>query len=98
MNLTKLNKNTCDYVNNVFANVQEKNQDQQEFQIAVKSLFDAITPLFKNNPIYKQHSILERFVEPDRIISFQVPWVDDAGKIHVNRGYRVQFNQAIGPY
>ena len=95
---TRLNENTCDYVNKVFAKVKERNQDQREFQLAVKSLFDAITPLFKNNSCYEKHSILERIVEPDRIISFKVPWVDDQGKIHVNRGYRVQFNQAIGPY
>ncbi|HLS20849.1 MAG TPA: NADP-specific glutamate dehydrogenase [Bacillota bacterium] len=95
---TKLNENTCDYVNKVFEKVQERNPYEKEFQLAVKSLFDAITPLFKNNSIYEQHNILERIVEPDRIISFKVPWVDDKGKIHVNRGYRVQFNQAIGPY
>src|SRR5690625_3526972 len=95
---TKLNENTCDYVNKVFEKVQERNPYEKEFQLAVKSLFDAITPLFKNNSIYEQHNILERIVEPDRIISFKVPWVDDQGNVQVNRGFRIQFNSAIGPY
>src|SRR5690625_4121464 len=95
---TPLNKSVCDYVNKVYKKVVKNNPHEREFQLAVKGLLNAIQPLFKEDTVYEQHNILERIVEPDRVITFKVPWVDDRGKIHVNRGYRVQFNQAIGPY
>src|SRR5699024_2207088 len=69
-----------------------------EFHQAVHVFFHSIKPTLLKNPKYIQHNILERLVEPERSISFQVPWVDDSGKTQVNRGYRVQFNSAIGPY
>ncbi len=71
---------------------------QPEFQQAVKSFYKYLQPFLQKNPHYLEHNILERIIEPERIISFKVPWLDDAGKMQVNRGYRVQFNSAIGPY
>lgn len=95
---TTTKTNVCDYMNKVYEKVIKNNPHEKEFQQSVKSLFEAIIPLFTKNSLYEQHNILERIVEPDRIITFKVPWVDDKGNIQVNRGYRVQFNQALGPY
>mgnify|MGYP001397555128 FL=1 len=61
-------------------------------------LFDSLIPVFVKNRTYIDHNILERIIEPERVIQFRVPWIDDEGKVQVNRGYRVQFNSAIGPY
>ncbi|WP_042464092.1 NADP-specific glutamate dehydrogenase [Neobacillus dielmonensis] len=86
------------YVDQVFETVKKRNPHEPEFLQAVKEIFDSLVPVFEKHPIYKQQGILERIVEPDRIISFRVPWVDDSGKVQVNRGFRVQFSSAIGPY
>lgn len=86
------------YVNEVFNTVVSRNTYESEFQQAVKEIFDSLIPVFSKHPKYIEHSILERIVEPERVISFRVPWVDDKGKVQVNRGFRVQFNSAIGPY
>jgi glutamate dehydrogenase (NADP+) len=86
------------YVDEVFNTVMCRNPYESEFQQAVKEIFDSLIPVFAKHPKYIEHSILERIVEPERVISFRVPWVDDQGKVQVNRGYRVQFNSAIGPY
>ncbi|MDM5329598.1 NADP-specific glutamate dehydrogenase [Neobacillus sp. CF12] len=86
------------YVNEVFNTVVYRNTYESEFQQAVKEIFDSLIPVFSKHPKYIEHSILERIVEPERTISFRVPWVDDQGKVQVNRGFRVQFNSAIGPY
>ncbi len=86
------------YVNNVFEIVKKRNQGEDEFHQAVKEVFDSLIPVFAKHPEYMEHNILEQVVEPERIISFRVPWVDDEGKVQVNRGFRVQFNSAIGPY
>lgn len=86
------------YVTDVFENVKKRNANESEFHQAVKEIFDSLVPVFAKHPEYMEHSILERIVEPERIIIFRVPWVDDKGKVQVNRGFRVQFNSAIGPY
>jgi glutamate dehydrogenase (NADP+) len=87
-----------DYVNEVFETVKNRNAFESEFHQAVKEIFDSLVPVFAKHPKYMQQGILERIVEPERVITFRVPWVDDCGKIQVNRGFRVQFNSAIGPY
>ncbi len=86
------------YVNDVFALVQAKNPAENEFHQAVKEVFDTLTPVFEKYPHYQKHKILERMVEPDRLIIFRVPWIDDNGEVQVNRGIRIEFNSAIGPY
>lgn len=87
-----------EYVNQVFEIVKNRNPYEFEFQQAVKEIFDSLIPLFAKDPIYMKHNILERIVEPERLITFSVPWVDDQGNVQVNRGFRVQFNSALGPY
>ncbi|HZG73021.1 MAG TPA: NADP-specific glutamate dehydrogenase [Chondromyces sp.] len=86
------------YVNEVFETVKRRNPNENEFHQAVKEIFDSLIPVFAKYPKYKEHGILERIVEPERVLMFRVPWVDDQGKVQVNRGFRVQFNSAIGPY
>ena len=86
------------YVESVFETVQKRNPYEPEFHQAVKEILDSLVPVFSKHPKYQAAGILERLVEPERVISFRVPWVDDQGKVQVNRGYRVQFNSAIGPY
>lgn len=86
------------YVQSVYETVIKRNPNEKEFHQAVWEILDSLTPVFEKHPKYMQHGILERIVEPERVIYFRVPWMDDNGKIHVNRGYRVQFNSAIGPY
>ena len=78
--------------------VAAKNPTQPEFLQAVNEVVDCIWDIYDRNPIFKDANIMERIVEPERVIMFRVPWVDDKGNIHVNRGYRVEFNSAIGPY
>jgi glutamate dehydrogenase (NADP+) len=87
-----------DYFHNVFQTVKRRNPGEPEFLQAVKEIFDSLIPVFVKHPIYMEHNILERVAEPERLITFRVPWVDDRGQVRVNRGYRVQFNSAIGPY
>ncbi len=87
-----------DYVNEVYEAVIKRNPNESEFHQAVKEIFDSLVPVFAKHPKYIEHGILERISEPERIISFRVPWVDDQGKVQVNRGFRVQFNSNLGPY
>lgn len=87
-----------DYVNELFLTVKKRNPYESEFHQAVKEVLDSLVPVLSKHPKYIEHAILDRIVEPDRILSFRVPWVDDKGKVQVNRGFRVQFNNAIGPY
>lgn len=87
-----------EYVNEVFETVKRRNSFEFEFHQAVKEIFDSLIPLLAVEPIYMEKNILERISEPERLIHFRVPWVDDQGKVQVNRGFRVQFNSAIGPY
>ena len=87
-----------DYTTRVLEQVRAKNAHEPEFLQAVQEVISTIEPVLSANKKYEDNCILERIVEPERTIIFRVPWQDDAGKIHVNRGYRVQFNSAIGPY
>ena len=87
------------YVDEVLQKVAEKNPGEKEFQQAVKEVLDSLRPVIEaNEEQYRKDALLERMTEPERIITFRVPWVDDNGQAHVNRGFRVQFNSAIGPY
>jgi glutamate dehydrogenase (NADP+) len=83
---------------NVLDNVERRNAGEPEFLQAVREVLDSLEPVLAQCPHYANSGILERIVEPERQILFRVPWVDDAGKVQVNRGFRVQFNSAIGPY
>ncbi len=78
--------------------VKEKNPGQPEFHQAVEEVLTTLWPFIKKNPKYASQGLLERIVEPERTIMFRVPWVDDRGSVHVNRGYRIEMNSAIGPY
>ena len=87
------------YVDEVLAKVKEKNASEPEFLQAVEEVLESLRPVIDaNEELYRKNAILERITEPDRQIMFRVPWVDDNGQVQVNRGYRVQFNNAIGPY
>ncbi len=86
------------YVDNVIEQVKAKNAEQPEFIQAVTEVLQSLEPVIEAHPEYEAASLLERIVEPERVIMFRVPWVDDNGKVQVNRGFRVQFNSAIGPY
>jgi len=87
-----------EYVQNVWKRVQKQNPDQPEFLQAVKEVLETLECVVEKMPQLEAHAVLERCVEPERIIMFRVCWTDDKGKIQVNRGYRVQFNGAIGPF
>lgn len=86
------------YVQNVYETVVKRNPQEVEFHQAVKEILDSLVPVIERHPKYMKAGILERIVEPERLISFRVPWVDDNGNVQVNRGFRVQFNSTIGPY
>ena len=86
------------YIQDVLAKLTEKNSNEPEFLQAVTEVLSSIEPVIEKHPEYEKAALLERLVEPERQIMFRVPWVDDNGKVQVNRGYRVQFNSAIGPY
>ena len=87
------------YVDEIYERVVEQNPGEKEFHQAVKEVLDSLRLVIEaNEEKYRKAALLERLVEPERIISFGVPWVDDAGNVQVNKGYRVQFNSAIGPY
>jgi glutamate dehydrogenase (NADP+) len=78
--------------------VKERDPQEKEFHQAVTEVFESIKPVLDQNPVYRQAKIMERLVEPERVIMFRVPWMDDRGEVHVNRGYRIEMNSAIGPY
>ena len=87
------------YVDRIYKKVVEQNPGEAEFHQAVKEVLESLRIVIEaNEDIYVKNGILERFVEADRIVSFKVPWVDDKGNVHVNKGYRVQFNNSIGAY
>jgi glutamate dehydrogenase (NADP+) len=86
------------YTERVIEEVKAKNAEQPEFIQAVTEVLQSLEPVIEAHPEYEQAALLERIVEPERVVMFRVPWVDDSGKVQVNRGYRVQFNSAIGPY
>ena len=87
-----------DYINKVLEEVKAKNPNEPEFNQAVMEVLESLRPVIEAHPEYEDMGILERLTEPERAIMFKVPWVDDKGKVQVNRGFRVQFNGAIGPY
>ncbi|MCR4631548.1 MAG: NADP-specific glutamate dehydrogenase [Treponema sp.] len=86
------------YVNRVWEEVKAKNANEPEFLQAVEEVLTTLDPVVEQMPELEPNAILERLVEPERVIQFRVPWMDDAGNYHVNRGFRVQYNSAIGPY
>ena len=86
------------YLLSVLDSLKAKNAHEPEFLQAVEEVLESLEPVVEADPRYEQHNIIGRIVEPERVVMFRVPWVDDAGKVQVNRGYRVQFNSAIGPY
>ena len=87
------------YVDEVIAEVIAKNPDEPEFHQAVREVLESIRPVVEANEAqFRRDALLERLVNPERQIKFRVPWLDDNGDVHVNTGYRVQFNSAIGPY
>lgn len=86
------------YVQRVIDDVKKKNPDQPEFIQAVTEVLTSLEPAIAAHPEYEKAALLERMVEPERIIMFRVPWTDDNGDVHVNRGYRVEYNSALGPY
>lgn len=90
--------NAQEYVESVLIQTENRNKGETEFLEAVKEVLNSLTPVMARYPEFMAAGILERLTEPDRTISFRVPWVDDQGKVQVNRGFRVQFNSAIGPY
>ena len=86
------------YLNELMERVIKRNANEPEFHQTVKEVLESIEPVIEKRPDYITSGVLERMVEPERIIKFRVPWVDDNGKVQVNRGFRIQFNSAIGPY
>jgi len=87
-----------EYVNEVLHTVRRKNPAETEFHQAVEEVLVSLTPALEKHPEYQKAKILERFVEPERVLMFRVPWFDDAGNMQVNRGFRIEMNSAIGPY
>lgn len=86
------------YVQRVLEDLIKRNPNEPEFHQAATEILTSLSPVFDKHPEYEQAGLLERYVEPERVIEFRVPWVDDKGKVQVNKGYRVQYNGAIGPY
>ena len=86
------------YLQEIYGQVLRRDPDQPEFHQAVQEVLESLDYIIDSHPEYREQGILESFVEPERMIAFRVPWVDDQGKVHINRGYRVQFNSAIGPF
>ena len=87
-----------EYLLKVYKDVENKNGHEKEFLQAVYEVLSTLEPYVDEHPELEKNGVIERFVEPERLIMFRVPWVDDNGKVQINRGYRVQFNSAIGPY
>ncbi|MGW5532089.1 Glu/Leu/Phe/Val dehydrogenase dimerization domain-containing protein, partial [Streptomyces xanthochromogenes] len=80
------------------ADIERRNPGQPEFHQAVREVLDTLGPVLAARPQYAEAGLVERLLEPERQIIFRVPWTDDHGRVHVNRGYRVEFNSALGPY
>ncbi len=85
-------------MDDIFAVMVQRDPDQKEFHQAVRELFSTIRPILERHPEYRRQAVLERLVEPERMIMFRVPWMDDQGEVHINRGYRVEMSSTIGPY
>ena len=86
------------YLKRVFDGLEQRNPNEKEFLQAVEEVLESLETIVEKHPEYEENAVIERIVEPERVILFRVPWFDDNGKVQVNRGYRVQFNSAIGPY
>ncbi|MBQ1206838.1 MAG: NADP-specific glutamate dehydrogenase, partial [Clostridia bacterium] len=86
------------YLQNLYAQVEKRNAGEKEFLQAVGEVFESLAPVIERRPDLVEAGIMDRIVEPERFIQFRVAWVDDNGVVQVNRGFRVQFNSAIGPY
>ena len=89
---------TNEYLKRVYAGVEARDGNEPEFLQAVREVFESLELVIDKHPEWEKASLIERFVEPERVIEFRVPWVDDSGKVQVNRGFRVQYNSALGPY
>lgn len=89
---------TNEYLKRVYAEVEKRDGHEPEFLQAVREVFESLELVIDKHPEWEKAGLIERFVEPERVIEFRVPWTDDSGSVHVNRGYRVQYNSAIGPY
>jgi glutamate dehydrogenase (NADP+) len=89
---------TNKYLKDVYSRVKKRNPHESEFLQAVEEVLESLQPLVESEPKYEKSGVIEALVEPERFIQFRVPWYDDKGKLHINRGFRVQFNSAIGPY
>ena len=87
-----------EYLNRVYADTVKRNGNEPEFLQAVRDVLESLEPVVAADDKFEKHGVIERMVEPERMITFRVSWVDDNGQVQVNRGYRVQFNNAIGPY
>ena len=87
-----------EYLKRVYEEVQRRDSHEPEFLQAVQEVFESLELVIDKHPEWEKAGLIERFVEPERVVEFRVPWVDDKGGVHVNRGYRVQYNSAIGPY
>src|SRR6059036_3765356 len=92
------NKVTGDYIEEVMTTVRSKNPAEPEFHQAVQEVFESLRLVLDRHPEYRAAKILERIIEPERVILFRVPWMDDQGNVEINRGYRIEMNSAIGPY
>src|SRR2546429_8975589 len=91
-------KAPADYIEEVMSSVKSKNAAEPEFHQAVREVFDSLRLVLARHPEYRATRILERLVEPERVLMFRVPWFDDLGNVQVNRGFRIEMNSAIGPY
>ena len=89
---------TSEYMKDIYEKVVSRDPNQSEFQQAVYEVLESLEPVVERNPKYRELGIIERIVEPERMVQFRVSWVDDSGNVQVNRGFRVQYNSAIGPY
>ncbi|MCU0411906.1 MAG: NADP-specific glutamate dehydrogenase [Bacteroidetes bacterium] len=87
-----------DYTRSILSHVKAKNPSEPEFHQAVEEVLESLEPVLQRHPEYRAAKILERMIEPERVVMFRVPWMDDQGEVHINRGFRVQMNSAIGPY
>src|SRR5215813_11051872 len=87
-----------DYVSSLMADVRAKNPAEPEFHQAVQEVAESLSLVLDRHPEYRAARIVERIIEPERVLMFRVPWMDDQGKVQINRGFRIEMNSAIGPY
>ena len=98
LDFTRMDKQTKTYVDAFMADLIKKNPGENEFHQAVREVVESVAPVVMAYPYMREQKVLERMVEPERVIMFRVPWMDDQGEVQINRGFRVQMNSAIGPY